>query len=411
MLGPRRRAARPYKRFGRDSIHQVPGSRPLHIALIGTRGAPAQYGGFETAVDEIGQRLVERGHRVTVYCKRGDGAKEYRGMRRVEVPAVDSKILETLSRTCLATLHAAFRLKPDVAFVFNSANSFFVPILHAARIPVALHMDGIEWKRAKWGKWGKRYYRKAEAFGVHTADALIADAQGIAAYYRDRYDAVTEVIAYGAQVIYPGSDRIRQALGLEPNKYTLIVARIEPENHVLEALEGAIMSRRLDPIVVVGSVPYESEYAARVKALAGTDHRVRMLGGVWDQDLLDELYGNARLYLHGHSVGGTNPSLLRAMGCGAAVAAYDVTFNREVLHEAGAFWTKPNQLAKDLDTATDAELAAQGELNRRRANEYYRWPDVSAAYEGLARRLGGRPIRRQAQNAPHHDRSRHDDIR
>ncbi|MDT4893024.1 MAG: hypothetical protein QOE97_2059, partial [Pseudonocardiales bacterium] len=161
----------------------------MRIAMIGTRGVPAQYGGFETAVEEIGSRLVARGHDVTVYCRKRTGEQSHRGMQRIELRSVKSKSLDTLSHTALSAAHAAYSGKPDMAFVFNAANSPFVPMLRRHGIPVALHTDGLEWKRSKWGRNGRRYYLWAERKAVRHADALISDAQGIADYYLEQYDA------------------------------------------------------------------------------------------------------------------------------------------------------------------------------------------------------------------------------
>lgn len=300
----------------------------MRIALIGTRGVPAAYGGFETAVEEIGRRLAARGHDITVYSRGGEEKmREYLGMRVVHLPALPLKQAETLSHTGLSTLHAWFHRRPDVAFVFNAANSPFVPLLRLRRTPVALHMDGIEWKRSKWGGRGRAYYRWAEEFGVRSADAFIADAPGIVDYYRDEFSVGTELIRYGAPILEDAPTAGIEKLSLTPGGYHLIVARFEPENHVREIVEGYAASTAKLPLIVVGSAPYAAEYTQAITAIADSDERIRLLGGVYDQDLLDALYAHAHTYLHGHSVGGTNPSLLRAMGAGTATTAYDVGFN------------------------------------------------------------------------------------
>ena len=319
----------------------------LTIAMVGTRGVPAAYGGFETAVEEVGRRLVERGHTVVVYTRGSESrATEYLGMKVVHLPAIPVKQVETLSHTALSTLHLMLRQRPDATFVFNAANSPFLPLLRLRRAPVALHMDGLEWRRSKWGPRGRAYYRWAEQFGVRTADALIADAPGISDYYRHQFDVPTELIRYGAPIIDALPERGVAEMGLTPNGYHLVVARFEPENHVLEIVEGYRRSDATLPLVVVGSAPYAAEYTQRIQAAADGDDRVRLVGGVYDQELLDALYANAATYLHGHSVGGTNPSLLRAMGAGNAVIAYDVAFNREVLDVQGWFFGDADDVAR-----------------------------------------------------------------
>ncbi|MCZ0858725.1 DUF1972 domain-containing protein [Actinomyces israelii] len=361
----------------------------LRIAMIGTRGVPARYGGFETAIEEVGRRLAGRGHRVLVYSRNPDADAPlpplYRGMRVVELPAMRRRSLETLSHTGVSIAHLLRRVHPDVAFVFNAANSLFLPALRAARIPVATHVDGLEWKRGKWGPAGQRYYRAAEAAAVRFSDALIADAQGIADYYAQEFSAPTELISYGAPQVPTRTDRLAE-LSLEAGGYHLVVARFEIENHVDVVVDGYTRSSARRPLVVVGSAPYSDEYTRRIESLA--DARVRLLGGVWDQQLLDQLYTGALIYHHGHSVGGTNPSLLRAIGAGTAVDAFDVSFNREVLGEAGRYWSDADDVAGLVDSA-EADPAAQLERGARSLERarLYDWDEVADRYEALARRL------------------------
>ncbi len=363
---------------------------PLTIAMLGTRGVPAAYGGFETAVEEIGRRLADRGHDVVVYSRGGEEkVREHLGMRVVHLPALPLKQAETLSHTGLSTAHLWLRRRPDVAFVFNAANSPFVPLLRARRVPVALHMDGIEWKRSKWGGRGRAYYRWAEEFGVRTADALISDAPGIADYYRDEFDVPTELIRYGAPILDDVPTAPIEKLGLTPEGYHLVVARFEPENHVREIVEGYRRSTAKLPLIVVGSAPYAADYTRAIDAAASGDERIRLLGGVFDQDLLDALYAHALTYLHGHSVGGTNPSLLRAMGAGTATTAFDVGFNRETLDENGRFFRDAAEAASAIEESErDCSATRLSAIQaQQRAATDFRWDDVADEYETLARRL------------------------
>lgn len=372
-------------------VRRPSGDGRLQIAMVGTRGVPAAYGGFETAVEEIGRRLAARGHEITVYCRSADEAppREHLGMHLVHLPAIRSKAVETLSHTALSVAHLVSRRKPDVAFVFNAANAPFLPALRAARVPVAVHVDGLEWKRGKWGRAGRSYYRLAERLAVRWADALIADAQGIADYYRERFDVGTELLAYGATILeHPATDLLASA-GVSAKRFHLVVARFEPENHVDVIVEGYARSSARLPLLVVGSAPYSADYTRRITAMADADPRIRLLGGVWDQALLDQLYAGALTYLHGHSVGGTNPSLLRAMGAGASVIAWDVNFNREVAGPEAQFFATPDELATLIGAAEGdpARHVEAGVALRARAREHYDWDAVSQGYESLARRL------------------------
>lgn len=360
----------------------------MRIAMIGTRGVPARYGGFETAVEEVGRRLAGAGHEVVVYCRGERAARTYLGMQRVALPAVRTAQLETLSHSALSVAHALTH-RPDVAIVFNAANAVLLPALRAARIPVAVHVDGLEWQRAKWGRAGRHWYLWGERMAVRWGDELIADAPGISDYYQRTYGTRTRLITYGAPILTdPALHRLTE-LGLTPRGYHLVVARLEPENHVDVIVRGYVAGKAALPLVVVGSVPYPSEHEAQVHRLAEADPRVRMLGGVWDQELLDALYAGSASYLHGHSVGGTNPSLLRAMGAGAPCVAYDVGFNREVLSTAGRFFSTPADVAAAVEASEQDPEAARllGDAGRLRAARVYRWDDVAAGYATMCEEL------------------------
>ncbi|GAA1417373.1 glycosyltransferase [Agrococcus citreus] len=379
----------------------------MRIAMLGTRGVPAAYGGFETAVEEVGARLAARGHEVTVYGDRTHPeVTEHLGMRVVHLPSLPVRQLETLSRTGAATLRTVTGERPDVAFVFNAANAPYVTLLRARGIPVAVHVDGLEWRRAKWGGAGRAYYRWAEQRSVRAADALIADAPGIADYYDREFDAPTELIRYGAPLLQRVATAPLAAVGLEPDRFHLAVARFEPENHVLEVVEGYRRSDARLPLAVVGSAPYSAAYTRAVHAAAAGDDRIRLLGGVWDQDLLDALYAHARTYVHGHSVGGTNPSLLRAMGAGTATIAFDVGFNREVLADDAWTFRDASEVAIAIEAAEadDALVVARGIRAHARAGRVFRWDEVADEYEDLARRLAdGESVHartRRARRAP-----------
>ena len=376
----------------------------MRIAMVGTRGVPARYGGFETCVEEVGRRLAKAGHEVIVYCRTSghtaeeDLLEQYEGMQLVHLPAISKKSLETLSHTAVSVRHLV-KHPVDVAIVFNSANAPFVPFLRSRGIPVITHVDGLEWMRSKWQGLGRTYYRAAESMAVRWSDALIADAQGIADYYRMEFDADTELIAYGAPIVSDDNRDQLGRLGLEPGKFHLVVARFEPENHVDVIVDGYRRSDAKLPLVVVGSAPYADEHTARIHSLA--DDRVQFTGGVWDQDLLDQLYANCATYLHGHSVGGTNPSLLRAIGAGAPTTAFDVNFNREVVQDSALYFRTAEDVAAQIEHAErfPEETAQRGEQARILAYRYD-WDDVAASYEALCERMALTGVRRSRRGHP-----------
>ncbi|WP_279581123.1 glycosyltransferase [Fodinicola feengrottensis] len=240
---------------------------------------------------------------------------------------------------------------------------------------------------------------------VRWSDDLIADAIGIQEYYQDEFGAGSDYIAYGAPILDGiGSAKLAE-LEVEPGGYHLVVARFEPENHVDVTVDGYVRSGAKRPLLVVGSAPYGAEHTARIRELAAGNDSVRFLGAVWDQEQLDQLYAGAYTYLHGHSVGGTNPSLLRAMGAGAPTIAFDVRFNREVLGSAGRYFADATALATEI---TEAEADPDGTASRGRGSragaDRYDWDAVAEKYEQLCDRLA-RGIRQPRvsgrRGAPH----------
>ncbi|MDQ1674418.1 MAG: hypothetical protein QOC98_2980 [Frankiaceae bacterium] len=365
----------------------------MRLTMMGTRGVPARYGGFETAVEEIGRRLVDRGHEVTVFCRQ-PGGPEYLGMRRVELPALRFRAAETLSHSVASATRIVREAKrdpasrPDMVFLFNAANSPVLPMLHRAGIPVAVHVDGLEWRRGKWSGIGRRYYLGAEGLAVAWADALIADAVGIAEYYQQKFGVETEQIAYGAPLLGSPSRARLAELGLESDGYHLVVARTEPENNVDLIVAGYQSSACRLPLVIVGGTAYETEYQRDLATRISSDDRIRQLGPIYDQDLLDTLYAGSRTYVHGHTVGGTNPSLLRALGAGSCVLATGNTFNAEVLGGAGLLFDTVAELRTLLVAAErDPLLNARVRNACRDRAAAYSWDDVSDRYEELAKRL------------------------
>jgi glycosyltransferase involved in cell wall biosynthesis len=361
----------------------------VRIAILGTRGVPARYGGFETAAEEIGLRLVERGHDVVVYCRNpGQVQTSYRGMELVNLPAARVKALETISHTGLSAVHSIALDGPDVAFLFNAANALYIPLFRSARIPVAVHVDGLEWRRAKWGKGGTSYYRWAEARSTRWAQAVIADSRGIVDHLLTEHGVIATYIPYGAPVVAPHPTRLSE-IGLAPLEYHLVVARFEPENNVREIVKGYVSSACSKPLVVVGDAAYGDGYRREILQAGQRDPRVRFLGSVWDQDLLDALYCGAASYVHGHSVGGTNPSLLRAMGAGAPVIAHRVAFNEEVARDNGRYFACPEEVALECELVeSDPDSAcSRGLAGRSDVIERYQWDEVADQYEKLAHAL------------------------
>ena len=368
----------------------------LRIAFIGTRGVPARYGGFETCAEEVGKRLVRRGHDVRVYCRSRyypERLKFHEGMRLIRLPALRSRIAETLSHTALSLLHAAFG-KTRVCLVFNTANS---PLLWIARLAgkrVVLHTDGLEWERDKWRGLGSRYFKWAARRATRLSVPLISDSREIQDYYRRVFSRETEFIAYGAPILESRDPARLDPFGLRPGGYILQMARFEPENNILLTIEAF---SRLDAemkLVLVGGAAYDTSYTRKVKEAAAADPRIVLPGFIYDPDILRELLTNAYAYVHGNEAGGTNPGLLQALGAGCAVLARDVSFNREVCGPEGVYYAADvGDLAEKLRWALDhpERMAGMKEKARRIIRERYDWDAVAAAYERLLAGESSRP--------------------
>jgi glycosyltransferase involved in cell wall biosynthesis len=360
----------------------------MRIHIVGTRGFPSFYGGFETLVRHLAPEFVRRGHQVTVFdrdpARRADGRRTrvIDDIRVYSSHGLDGNRFSTLSHGLFSTLVTA-KERPDVALVMNVANGFFLPALRARRIPVALNVDGLEWERDKWSTLGKRVFLAAAHATARWADCLIADSKSIAERWRTDFHRDSYFIPYGGDPpsLVPGPERVAQ-LGLEPGRYALIVARLVPENNVETMLDAARQTGA--PTVVVGSAG-GSSLEQQIRAQHDPP-RVWALGHLSDQDLLCALWAHCGVYLHGHSVGGTNPALVQAMGLGAPVLALDTPFNREVLARDDMLVPlQADVIARRMDVLLGSpELrAAAAVWGRARVAEVYNWATVCASYESV----------------------------
>ncbi len=363
--------------------------RPLRVAILGGRGVPANYSGFDTLIEELSARLVARhGMEVTVYCRRHYYEQRpamHRGVRCVYLRAGRGKGVESVYHTSRSVLHAMFR-RFDLAFVVDPANAPFVWPLRLLGTPTVFHTDGLGWMRSKWSGFARRYYRWVEGLCARTATALVTDARAMQRYYETTWRRESTMLTYGSESQGGVSVEGLARFSLRPRDYYLVVARLEPENNA-ECLVREYLAAELGrPLLIVGGARYRTAFHERLLAMA-CDH-VRFVGGVYEPAVLNGLYANCRAYLHGHEVGGTNPGLLRAMAHGAPVLAVDCEFNREVAQDGGRYFGKAAGEGKALLRALDgddAALAAIGAAAKSRAATAYRWDDVADGYAALFR--------------------------
>jgi glycosyltransferase involved in cell wall biosynthesis len=361
--------------------------RKLRIALLGTRGVPANYGGFETCAEEVSVGLAARGHEVTVYCRHGNAAgdpSEYRGVRLRYAPHIEHKALGTLTHGITSTVDA-LRQHYDVLLYFNAANS--VPALIAriaSRAPIVLNVDGLEWKRRKWGAVARAYYQIAEWLSTKVAARIISDSVEIQRYYDERWHTPSSFVAYGAHVEESDRPDVLAEFGLEPDGYFFVASRLEPENNAdltMRAFEQVQTDKKL---VIAGGANYKSRYVEELHLTR--DPRIIFLGPVYQPGYIQALHCGAFAYVHGNEVGGTNPALLKALGYGNCVLAFDVPYNAEVVADAALLYQRdPADLAGKMSRllATPDLVARLRRRAMERINEAYRWEDVVEGYERI----------------------------
>jgi glycosyltransferase involved in cell wall biosynthesis len=364
----------------------------MRIAILGTRGIPASYGGFETFAEELSRRLVVLGHDVTVYCRARHDQTTYLGVRLRYLPTIRHKYLDTVFHTFLSSFHLLAR-RPDVALFCNAANALFTIAPRLAGIPCALNVDGLERKRRKWGWAGRAWYRASEWMATWAPTEVVSDAREIAAYYRQRYHRHTHFIPYGAEIGQVPTREALDRLGLHPERYFLYVSRLEPENNALEVREAFERVGTDLRLALVGDAPYSAAYIRRLRD--STDARIVMPGAIYGQGYR-ELQSHCFAYIHATEVGGTHPALIEAMGRGALVLYLSTPENEEVAGGAGVAFTH-GTLARTLELVLAMPETEREDLRRRavqRVRERYSWDAVAGAYEKLF--LGMRPRRASA---------------
>ena len=376
--------------FGRASLPLDP-ERP-RILIIGSRGIPAAYSGYETMIEALAPRLAERSWPVTVYCRShyvDRRRRSHRGVELVVLPTLRTKYGDTPVHTLLSCLHATlFARGARAALVVNGANAVFLPLLWPRRIRTALHVDGIEKRRAKWGWPGRLVYALSERLACLLPGTTISDAKVIADHYRGRYGRSTTMIRYGVEPQPIVSHPVLNELGLEPRRYFLYVSRFEPENNPHRVVAAYAQADGNLPLVMVGDAPYASDFIAEMKRTA--DPRVRFPGAVYG-DRYRGLLSSARATVHATEVGGTHPALVEAMGYGNCVLVNDEPANRETAAEAAIYFDVQDQasLTAAFERAAGDPVRARllGERAARRAASEFNWDRVTDQYEELFRRL------------------------
>jgi glycosyltransferase involved in cell wall biosynthesis len=361
--------------------------RKLRIAILGSRGIPHTYSGYEAFIGEVAPRLVDRGHEVIVYCRRSlfrEQPKTYKSVQLIYLPGIETKTLGTLTHTLVSMGDVLFR-SVDVIFVVNVVNAFHCILPKLLGKNVAINVDGLDWKRGKWGHLGKSFfYWNAKSVGKICPKGVVTDAREMRRIYLDEFGTPSVNIAYGANVEKSVNPDVVKQYGLEPSAYYLVASRLVPENNadlIVRAFEKVTTKRVL---AIAGNANYRSAFVDRLRETK--DPRVKFLGHVANPEHVKELHCNAYAYVHGHSLGGTNPALLKALGYGNCVLALGTAFNREVLQDHGIlFENDPLDLTNKLQRVEDhPEIAARYGLRApERIREAYTWEAITDQYEEL----------------------------
>src|SRR3954449_6304510 len=363
----------------------------MRVAILGTRGIPAAYSGFETAAEQLASRLSARGHEVVVYCRPhvvDRRLRQWRGARLIHRPTVRNKYLDTFVHTALSATHAARTLKPDVALFFIAGNSPICLVTRRAGIPTVINVDGLDSTRAKWPPLAKAYLRFAERNAPRWADTALTDSHSVAEIFEHRYGRRIGVVPYGVEDPGHAGTETLERLGLEPRKYILFVGRLEPENnpHLLVEAFARIDEARARgmKVVVVGGAPYAHDYIRQV--MRAGDPRVVFPGYVFGRSYW-ELQRHAYLFCAPTEVGGTHPVILEAMSAGNCVLVNDHAPNAETVGDAGLYFSGAegvDSLAPQLERLLDdPELVASYRRRALQRARRYSWEAVADEYEAL----------------------------
>ena len=376
-------------------------TRPT-VRILGTHGVPANYGGFETAAENVGLYLARNGWRVIVYCQvEGRGSityDEWNGLERVNVPVSLPGWRGTSLFDSICIRHAAkYR---DVCLTFGYNTAVFDTLLRAKRIPNVINMDGIEWSRERWGFMKQAILWSNERAGFYVGDHLIADHPELVPYLsqRSRPEKVS-MITYGADTVEDAPADLLEPYGLRPGGYASLICRPIPENSLLELVAGFSARPRGIELAVLGTLtPDEDPYHAAVIGAASPE--VRFLGAIYDKPVVQALRFHSVAYLHGHTVGGTNPSLVEALAAGNPVLAHDNPYNRWVAQDAAVYFADVTDVDRELTAMLrdDQQRALMSKAARERHAEEFTWEYVAGQYEDLLRRYLDPSSR--AQEAP-----------
>jgi glycosyltransferase involved in cell wall biosynthesis len=364
----------------------------MTVAIIGSRGYPYVYSGYETFVKELVERLVKRGVHVRVYCHSNlfkSKPKYVNGVELVYIPTIETKSLAQIIHSFLSMIHACTH-KNDVIMAVNAANGPWGLIAKIFGKPTCINVDGMEWLRPKWKGFGAKYFRFCAWLATKWYDRIITDAEEMRRVYLEEFKTDSTVIAYGGNIRYSQKPELISQFDLKPRDYYLIVGRLIPDNNADLLIKGIMESNSTKKLVIAGGVPYKDKYVDTIKA--GASSNIIFLGYVTNIEILAELFHNSFAYLHGHQYGGTNPTMVEAMAFGCAILALDTPFNREMLEDGkwGLFFEKNSSSVASLMQKVEQQediLDGLRNISREGLTGRYEWEQITDDYLTLFKEL------------------------
>lgn len=366
----------------------------MRIGILGTRGIPPKYGGFETLADELGRGLSEKGHKVVVYGRSGYGQPKRlwinENLIARRVPALKFKGTESISAGIFSALHSILKTRPEVVLVCNPSNIWALKFLNLFGIRGVLHVAGLEPHRVKWKGLGAKVLTAAVKSAVNSKVPLLTDSDAVADWYLNKFDRRLHVIKYGAKKP-EFKESILEEFGLENRGYDLVVARWDEDNQVAEIVEAHRNANLKIPLIVIGQDNKNTNYANKIRDAVDIHPHAKAIGSVWDLEKLGALYAGARCYIHGHTAGGTNPALLIGGVSGAEVLAHQNPFNSEVVAENGWMWKDQADLTRLLETGGWNKAPKAKKLTSEVSKRYV-WGNIVSEYEQLLEKIKNRNI-------------------
>ncbi len=367
-------------------------NKKIKISIIGTRGYPYVYSGYETFVKELGERLVHKNINVKIYCHKGlfnERPKTINGIDLVYIPTIETKVLSQFIHSFFSIIHACFS-NTDIVLVVNSANGPFGIITKLFRKPTVINVDGLEWLRPKWKGLGSIYFKWASKMATLFYDQIINDSYEMRKVYLDLFKTDSKVIAYGADIRKSSNSELINNWNIKKREYYLVVGRLIPDNNANLIIKGFIQSSSQKKLIIVGDVPYKDSYVSELKN--SMDDRLIFAGYVKDQVVLAELYHNSYVYIHGHEFGGTNPTMIKAMAYSCAILALDSPFNNEMIQNGkyGLFFQKERKSVTKMINYCEKEKFLIEKLRSESVNgisKKYDWDFITNQYIQLFKKL------------------------